>query len=218
MANLANPYFNKSPANEQSLVQGIVTECIQVVGHGIYYLPRQVQNLDLIFGEDVVSKFDTYLEIEAMIDSFEGWQGQSELISKFGLEIRNQIVFKISVTRWAEEIAANPTLAAKMMISIRPSEGDLIYDPITKKLFEIKFIDQDWQFHQLGKQTYSWKLTCEMYQFSNDISNTGIAALDSAISAAGDIFKVGANHAETEEFKTEGTIVTFTVDNPFSDL
>ncbi len=180
MTSLANKYFIKNPVNEQNLLQGIVTESIQVMGFTVHYLPRQFQNLDLVFGEDVVSKFDVNMQIEMYCDSFEGWQGQSEMINKFGLEIRNQIVFKVSVTRWATEVK---NIASKMLVSVRPQEGDLIYDPITKKLFEIKFIDQDWQFAQLGKQTYAYKLTCEMYQFSNDIVNTGIADLDNAINA-----------------------------------
>lgn len=244
MAGLANKYFNKSPANEQTLVQNFITEAIQVVGHNVYYLPRQTQNLDLVLGEDVVSRFDSYIEIEMLIDSFEGWQGQSELISKFGLEIRNQIVFKVSVTRWAEEIANVPELANNMLVSVRPQEGDLIYDPITKMLFEIKFIDQDWQFHQLGKKTYAYKLTTEMYQYSDDVANTGIAELDNAINSLstnlndyellnedgtkilqedGTIIYID-NSAEpltfdtTESFTQESEIIKFNVNNPFNDI
>lgn len=179
MAGLANPFFNKQPLNEQSLLQSIVTEAIQVVGFNVNYLPRHTQNLDLVLGEDVISKFDRNIEIEMMMDSFEGWQGQSEMISKFGLEIRNQVVFKVSVTRWKTESAA----IKDIMINggERPQEGDLIYDPITAKLFEIKFIDYDYQFVQLGKMTYAYKLTCEMYQFGNDVGNTGITTLDDAM-------------------------------------
>jgi hypothetical protein len=245
MTNLANPYFNKTPLNEQNLLQGYVTELIQVVGHGVYYLPRKIQNLDLVLGEDVVSKFDDYIEIEAIIDTYEGWQGQSELISKFGLEIRNQIVYKISVTRWNEEIAKIPTIAEQMIVSKRPQEGDLIYDTVTKMLFEIKFIDQDWQFSTLGKKTYAFKLTTEMYQYSNDIADTGITELDTMINditnnlsdlellledgtrllqESGSSIFVDEVYSEprvfdtTREFNLDADIINFNVNNPFNDL
>ena len=179
MAGLANPYFNKQPVNEQTLLQGIVTEAIQVSGFNAFYLPRQTQNLDLVLGEDVVSKFDKHIEIEIYQDSFSGFQGQQEMISKFGLEIRNQIVFQISVTRWAVEKDA----IASVMLNggDRPQEGDLIYDPITKRLYNIVYIDFDWQFVQLGKMTYSYKITTEQYQFANAVGTTGITELDDAI-------------------------------------
>lgn len=245
MTSLANPYFNKTPTNEQDLVQGIITECIQVMGNTIYYLPRQVQNLDLVLGEDVTSKFDSYFEIEVYLDNFEGWQGQSELISKFGLEIRNQIVFKMSVTRWEEEISKVPDLSTNMLVSVRPSEGDLIYDPTTKKLFEIKFIDQDWSFHQLGRRTYAYKMTCEMYQYSSDVANTGIPELDLAINDISNnlndfellnedgtrilqedgsfifteqIYADPLVHDTTETFEFEANIIKFNVNNPFNDI
>jgi hypothetical protein len=240
MTSLINPYFNKTPANEQGLIQGLITESIQINGQTVNYLPRELQNLDLVFGEDVISKFTTNLPIEMYVESSQGFEGQSELISKFGLEIRDQITFKVSVTRWETEVKK---IKAKMWVS-RPQEGDLIYDSITKKLFEIKFVDQDEQFHQLGKRTYAYKLKCELYQFSHENMVTGISALDAHVvsrsknlldlqllqedgsmllqengtSIIEDVPNLEFDFDTSTNFKSEAKIINFDVNNPFGEL
>jgi hypothetical protein len=140
-------------------------------------MPRNLQNLDLVFGEDPISKFDTVLPIEMYIETFAGWEGASEFISKFGLEIRNKFNVTVAVDRWEKEVKK---ISSKMWVSSRPQEGDLIYDSITKRIFEIKFVNQDWQFYQLGKMAYAYRLECEMYQFSHEQVSTGVKDIDDA--------------------------------------
>jgi hypothetical protein len=214
------------------------------MGNTMYYLPRELQQLDLIFGEDVLSKFTTSLPIEMYIESSDGWEGQSELVSKFGLEIRNSITIKVSVARWDTEVKK---IKSKMWVSARPQEGDLIYDVITKKIFEIKFVDQDEQFHQLGRRTYAYKLKCEMFQYGNEKITTGITSVDTEINKFisdlldnqllnednslllqenGDSLLISDAPAAspldrlfdtTSTFKADSKLIEFSMDNPFGD-
>lgn len=174
MASLVNPYFNKFHAGEQNLWQGMVTECIQVMGYSMYYLPRSLGQLDQIMGEDVLSSFEVAIPVEMMYEDVQGWQNDKEIISKFGLEIRNDMTFLVSKPRWETEIG---TEANAMLVGSRPQEGDLIFEPLSKSLFEIKFVDHDEPFFQVGKN-YMYKLKCQLFQYSNEELNTGIADID----------------------------------------
>jgi len=237
MTSLVNRYFNKTPKNEQALVQGLVTEAIQVQGITCHYLPRKLQNLDMIFGEDPTSKFTAALPIEFYIETSAGWDGQSELIEKFGLEIRNKITFSVSVSRWDSEVKK---IKADMWVSTRPQEGDLIYDSITKKLFEIKFLDQDHNFYQLGKMTYMYRMQCEMFQYSQETITSGITDLDTAVAAknqnqidhqllmedfAGLLQENGgplivehqSTYDSTSSFKQKAVSIGWDANNPFAD-
>ena len=240
MSSLVNRYFTKRPANEQSLVQGLWTESIQIHGDTVYYLPRQLQDLDLIFGEDPRSKFTISLPIEMYIESSSGFEGQSELISKFGLEIRNQLTFAVSVSRWATEVNK---IKSSMWVSSRPQEGDLIYDTATSKLYEIKFVDQDDHFYQLGKMTYAYKLKCEMFQYNNENIVSGVSLLDNAVLGATrnmldlqvlkedgglvllengttlflNVPPTNSTYDTTTSFKEKATILEFDFKNPFGE-
>ena len=240
MTSLVNKYFNKNPTNEQNLVQKLVTEAIQIHGNTVYYLPRELQKLDLVFGEDVLSKFTVSLPIEMYIDSYSGYEGQGEMISKFGLEIRDQLTFLVATDRWEKEVTK---IASSMWVSSRPQEGDLIYDMTTTKLFEIKFVDQHDVFHQLGKRTYSYKLKCELFQYNNEKIVSGVSSLDNFVlnntlnlldlqilqedgslllNEAGTSIFLDLPHNEdsydtTNTFKGESNILEFSVTNPFNE-
>jgi len=174
MTSLVNAYFKKGVTSEQNMVQGFWNESIQVLGHTFYYLPRKLQKKDNLFGEDVLSAFEIALPIEMYIDNFNNWQGDQEIISKFGLEIRKQMVLSVSVTRWKTEVAK---IAANMWVTSRPQEGDLIYDPMTRALLEIKQADHDDEFYQLHRN-YRYQLTCELFRYSQEDISTGIADID----------------------------------------
>ena len=242
MASLVSSFFNKTPANEQSLIQKLTNECIQIAGVTCYYLPRQLQTLDVVLGEDVLSKFNISLPIEMYIESNQSWGGDSELMSKFGLEIRNQIELTVSAERWTTEVAT--ISQTNMWVTARPQEGDLIYDSITKKLFEIKFVDQNATWYQLGKMAYVYKMKCEMFQYNNEKIETGISDIDSAVAAVnknlfdlqllqenGSLLLQEMNDSiflnvpsldrvfdTTKVFKEESDIMNFNVENPFADL
>lgn len=177
MTTLVNNYFKKGVKSEVDLIQSLITEAIQVQGHTVYYLPRTLEKLDVIFGEDVLSKFEAALPIEMYIETFQNWEGEQELISKFGLEIRKYMTFSVSSKRWAQEVKK---IANKMMVSSRPQEGDLIYDPLTNMVLEIKFVDQDDNLYQVGKHSdrFVYKLKCETFQFNNEEFSTGNPVID----------------------------------------
>jgi hypothetical protein len=184
MTSLVNPYFNQSKGTEQALLNGLITESIQVLGHTFYYLPRNVQVEDLVMGEDVLSKFTLAIPLEMYMQDVQGFEGDKEIFSKFGLEIRNSFKLVVSVDRWEREVksqfdgeANNGEANFTLVNNIRPQEGDLIYDPLTTHLFEIKFVDHDYTFFQLGKN-YMYHFSCEMFQYNHEEINTGIADID----------------------------------------
>ena len=176
MPSLVNPYFHKSQTNEQTLFEKIKTEAIKVMGKTYWYIPRQVQRLNLVLGEDVLSKFDDAIPIEMFMEDVNDFSGEKELYSKFGLEISSSYTLIVSQSRWETEVKNNPTYSY-MLVQGRPQEGDLIYDPLTKFLMTIKFVQHDSEMYQVGKN-YLYKLSCEAFQYSSEEFSTGISELD----------------------------------------
>lgn len=136
----------------------------------MYYVPRTLNNKDKIYGEDDVSTYDSATLVEFYIKNVEGFGGDGNFMSKFGLEIRDQVTFVIAKRVFEEEVDQNSAL-------IRPREGDLIFFPLNKKLFQIKYVDNKPIYYPLGAlQTY--ELTCELFEYSGEQFNTGIPAID----------------------------------------
>lgn len=177
MAALTNKYFKNGTTSEQNLFESMKIESIQIKGRKYYYLPRKVQVLDEILGEDVLSAFDLAIPIEAYMENVTGFSGDREIFSKFGIEIRNEFKLIMSQKRWDTEIATAIAGMQYVLLDTRPQEGDLIYDPLTKFLMEIKFVDHDEEFYQLGKN-YLYSLTCEAFQYSNEDFSTGVNEID----------------------------------------
>ena len=162
-----NTYFRNFDArNEQELLHSLVTESIQIYGHDVNYIPRTLVNTDTILGEDSISEYKDAYSIEMYIKSVDGFEGEGDLVSKFGLEIRDQIVF--SVARRAFE---------GLDIGVRPKEGDLIYFPLTEKLFQIMFVEHETPFYQTGALP-TFDLTCELFTYSDEKLDTGVEEVD----------------------------------------
>jgi len=162
-----NTYFRNFDArNEQELLHSLVTESIQIYGHDVNYIPRTLVNEDTILGEDSISEYKDAYSIEMYIKSVDGFEGEVDLVSKFGLEIRDQIVF--SVARRAFE---------GLDIGVRPKEGDLIYFPLTEKLFQIMFVEHETPFYQTGALP-TFDLTCELFTYSDEKIDTGVEEVD----------------------------------------
>lgn len=162
-----NSYFRQFDArNEQELLHSLVSESIQMYGHDVSYIPRNLVNTDTIYGEDSISEFIDAYAVEMYIKSVDGFEGEGDLISKFGLEIRDQIVFSISRRAWE-----------RLDLGTRPKEGDLIYFPLTNKLFEIRFVEHETPFYQRGALPL-FDLTCELFEFSDEKFDTGIQEID----------------------------------------
>ena len=163
-----NLYFqNVSSHAEQELINSLTSEVIQIHGLDVFYLPRTLVKEDLLMGEDVLSKFSTVYEIEMYLKSTEGFGGEGDLVSKFGLDVRDEVIFTVHRDRF--ELATDMS---------KPLEGDLIYLPINKGLFEIKFVEHEQPFYQSGKN-YSFDISCELFQYAEEQLDTGVSEIDS---------------------------------------
>lgn len=162
-----NTYFRNFDArNEQELLHSLVTESIQIYGHDVNYIPRTLVNEDTILGEDSISEYKDAYSIEMYIKSVDGFEGEGDLVSKFGLEIRDQIVFSVARRAWEG-----------LDIGVRPKEGDLIYFPLTEKLFQIMFVEHETPFYQTGALP-TFDLTCELFTYSDEKIDTGVEEVD----------------------------------------
>lgn len=163
-----NQYFNTTTVTtEQNLVEDMVIESIQIHGQDMYYIKRDLVDEDTIFNEDALSEYKTAWQIEMYIEDSEGFQGEGDFLSKFGLEVRDQLNLMVSKKRFEEEKPDYP----------KPKEGDLIYWPLVDKLFEINFIEDEAAFYQLGK-IYVYRLQTEMWEYSHETVDTGIDEID----------------------------------------
>ena len=168
-----NTFFTQGTTGEQNLVGDLVTEQIKMFGKDVYYIPRTIVKNDDTFGEDTLSKFEGAFLIEAYIEDASGFRGDGDMFSKFGVRISDQITFIISRTRFTEAVDDN----AQLIVEGRPNEGDLIHFPMANKTFEIQFVEHEVPFYQLGKG-HVWGLRCELFEYSDEDIDTGVAAVD----------------------------------------
>jgi len=173
-----NFYFQsgqgQGQTNEQRLVEDLIIESLKIYGHDAYYLPRTLVNKDTIFDEDELSKFTQAYPLEMYLDNVNGYEGQGDIFTRFGLEVRDQATFVLSKRRWEDMVL---TSGGTFTQTTRPSEGDLIYLEKTKSLFEIRYVDFQNPFYQLN-QIYVFRLTCELFEYSSEDLDTGIATID----------------------------------------
>ncbi len=171
-----SPYFPSyygGTTGEQGLVQDLVDEQIKLFGTDIYYMPRTILR-DNTLDDIIYNKYTEQFQIEMMLQNVEGFGSPSEFISKFGLRITDEVRFSVSQRRWDAEVAEhNPTLT----VDGRPNEGDLLYFPLTQDLYEIKFVEREDPFYQLGK-IYYYTMTAEIYEYGSDDISTGVAEID----------------------------------------
>lgn len=166
-----NFYFrNYDSSNEQGLLQDLVIESIRIYGEDMFYIPRKLNNYDQLLGADDRSSYEQAIMVELYIKSVDGFTGDGNFMSKFGLQIRDQVVFSIAQRTFSQEVA----IVTKQL---RPNEGDLIYFPLNNKCFQIKFVNKFEVFYPLGTLP-TWELTCELFEYSNEIMNTGIPDID----------------------------------------
>ena len=167
-----NFFFNNfQSSQEQLLLENLIIESIRIYGQDMYYIPRKLNNYDNVYGADDQSSYENAYSIELYIKSVDGFSGDGDFMSKFGIEIRNQVVFSVAQRRFNEEIGEYTT-------QVRPNEGDLIYFPLNKKCFQIKYVNKFEMFYQLGA-LQTWEMTCELFEYSNENLNTGIPEIDS---------------------------------------
>lgn len=166
-----NFYFrNYDASNEQDLLHDLIIEAIRIYGEDMYYVPREVKRYDQLLGEDANSEYNKAILVELYIKSVDGFTGDGNFMSKFGLQIRDQAVFSISQRVFSQEVATYTG-------QLRPNEGDLIYFPLNQKCFKIMYVKKQEFFYPLGTIP-TWELTVELFEYSNEEFNTGIAEID----------------------------------------
>tara|TARA_B100001057_G_scaffold195891_1_gene196615 strand:- start:725 stop:1609 length:885 start_codon:yes stop_codon:yes gene_type:complete len=167
------PTYHAGHSGEQNLAQDLVDEQIKLFGSDVYYLPKTVL-ADSTLDEVRYTKYQDQFQIEMLLVNVMGFGDNAEFISKFGLRITDEIIFRVSTKRWTEEVAEhNPTLD----VPERPNEGDLLYYPLTQNLYEIKYVGKEEPFFQFGKIQF-YAITAELYEVGSDDLATGVAEID----------------------------------------
>ena len=230
---VVNPFFLHGSTSEQNLQQDLINEQIRMYGMDVQYIPRTFIREATIMREVTSSAFRSYFTIEAYLNNFDGYGGQGDIMSKFGIQVKDEITLTISRERYENYIA--PFLNSRMqflmnsqrddgsLITIqRPREGDLIYFPLGRRLFEIKFVEHEQPFYQLGKG-YTYELQCELFEYEDEILDTTLDEVDSTIQQKGFIntlklipvsnraeatAQLGTGYIRTLELLQEGTRYT----------
>ncbi|AOO01252.1 neck protein [Synechococcus phage S-RIM2] len=189
-------------AQEQTFMENLIVESIELYGQDIYYLPRTYVNRDTILNEVESSSFTQALSVRAYVNNVEGWEGQGELLSKFGVRIEDKTTFVFSRKKFTEKVDDN----AVLNVEGRPNEGDLIWFPTTKHLFEISFVEAERPFYQLGKG-YVWECQCELFEYSDEELDTGVAAIDAIETTFANAIKLVMDAGGTGDFTVGEEIV-----------
>lgn len=167
-----NFYFNNFTSSaEQDLIAELVLESIKIYGLDVYYIPKREVDKDKIYGEDSLVEYNTSYLVDMYVKNVDGFEGEGDFLSKFNIEIRDQITFTVSKRNFENEISRQESGI------LRPQEGDLIFFPLNNKVFQIKFVEHEAVFYQIGSlQMYDLK--CELFEYSNEVMNTGFDLID----------------------------------------
>jgi len=201
-----NPYFSQGVRSEQNLYEDITIEALEIYGQSVYYLPRSIVNEDTIFGDDIPSKFSSAHKVSMFIENVDGFEGEGDLFTRFGVEIRDEATFVVSRRRW-ERLVSRINTAITVE---RPKEGDLIYLPMSKSLFQIMHVEHEQPFYQLSNLP-TYKMRCQLFEYNDEDLDTGIADLDA----------IEIDHAytyrmildDTSPYITIGDTATMTLDS-----
>ena len=175
-----NPYFQQGSRSEQNLVQDLINEQLRMYGVEVHYLPRKYVKEGTVIREVVRSKFDDAYPLEAYLDTYDGYGENPVILSKFGIEQKNEVTLTISRDRWETYIEPLMENEADVKLTTRPKEGDLIYFPLGDRLFEIKFVEHEKPFYQL-KKTYVYTLRCELFVYEDEVIDTGVEEIDDSL-------------------------------------
>lgn len=215
-----NIYFSEAVRSEQHLYENIIIESLKMYGQDLYYLPRTIVNENRILGEDVPSQFNNSYKIEMYIENTEGFDGEGDLFTKFGVEIRDEATFIVARKRWNNTVGR----VDNEIEGERPREGDLIYLPLSKSLFEVMHVEHEQPFYQLANLP-TFKMRCQLFEYSDEDLDTGIADIDGienssayefdmVLSGVTGTFEVGER---VEQTLGDGTILSAEVSQWVSD-
>lgn len=181
-----NPFFLQGAQSEQRLIQDLINEQLQIYGVEVTYIPRKFVRKQTIIKEVQSSKFDDNFALEAYVNTYEGYSGAGDVLTKFGVSLRDEVTLTISKERFEDFIT--PFLDAEdddeIELVTRPREGDLVYFPLGQRLFEIKFVEHEKPFYQLGK-TYVYEIQCELFEYEDEVIHTGIEEIDETVQDEG---------------------------------
>ncbi len=168
-----NVYFDTGTKPEQHLYEDLMIEQLKIYGQDVFYIPRTLVKEDELFGEDTLSKFGDAYQIEMYFENVDGYEGEKEIMSKFGLQMNEDATFVVARRRFEQLVSHDSNLIVKT----RPNEGDLVYFPKVKKMFEITFVDHDDPFYQVHNVP-AFKLKVKTFEYSSEDIDTGIAEID----------------------------------------
>ena len=179
-----NPHFLQGSRGEQRLIQSLVNEHLKIYGVEVTFIPRKFVNQSTIIEEVAASKFDDNFLIEAYVENYDGYAGAGDVLTKFGMSLRDEVTLTISKERFEEFIAPFMDADDDIELSSRPREGDLVFFPLGQRLFEIKFVEHEEPFYQLGSN-YVYKLKCELFEYEDEVIDTSIEAIDTQVEDEG---------------------------------
>jgi hypothetical protein len=180
-----NPFFLHGSQSEQRLVQELINEQLRMYGIEVIYIPRKFVKKETILKEISSSKFDDNYAIEAYINNYDGYTGQGDILSKFGVSLRDELSLTISRERFEDFIVPFLNINdPEIELATRPREGDLVYFPLGQRLFEVKFVEHENSFYQLGK-LYTYELKCELFEYEDEVLDTTIEEIDTQIQEEG---------------------------------
>src|SRR6056300_1550958 len=183
-----NPFFLQGSYGEQRLVQELINEQLKIYGVEVTYIPRKFVRKQTIIEEIQSSTFDDNFLLEAYINNFDGYSGAGDIMTKFGVSIRDELSLTISKERFEDFIA--PFLDAMDddevpdETAMRPREGDLIYFPLGQRIFEVKFVEHENPFYQLGRN-YIYELKCELFEYEDEVIDTTVEEISEVLDQTG---------------------------------
>ena len=198
-----NPNFSQRVKSEQNLYEDIIIESMKIYGQDVYYLPRTIVNENTILGEDVASSFTSSYKIEMYLENTEGFEGEGDLFTKFGVEIRDEATFIVARKRWSQTVASS----SNAITVLRPKEGDLIWLSLSNKLFEILHVEHESPFYQLSNLP-TYKMRCQLFEYSGEDLDTGIADVNSIQSDFGYRVSLTMDSDGMPRVATDGTTVS----------
>ena len=179
-----NPFFLQGSQSEQRLVQDLINEQLKIYGVEVTYIPRKFVRKQTIIKEVQSSAFDDNFLLEAYLNTYEGYSGQGDIMTKFGVSLRDEVTLTISKERFEDFISPFLEADEDYELASRPREGDVIFFPLGSRLFEVKFVEHEEPFYQLGKN-YVYQLKCELFEYEDEVFDTDIEEIDSQLEDIG---------------------------------